>query len=62
MRASLQSHGVLSSEVGTSLTGDGERFALVGLEAVVPHFVSDIELMVRGLSVVVGFSTFHASS
>ncbi len=30
-------------------------------EAVVPHFVSDIELMVRGLLVVVGFSTFRAS-
>ncbi len=30
MRACLQSHGVLSSEVGTSLTGDGERSALVG--------------------------------
>ncbi len=27
-------------------------------EAVVPHFVSDIELMVRGLSVVVGFLIF----
>ncbi len=30
-------------------------------EAVVPHFVSDIELMVRGLSVIVGFTTFRAS-
>ncbi len=30
-------------------------------EAVVPHFVSDIELMVRGLLVVVGFTTFCAS-
>ncbi len=30
-------------------------------EAVVPRFVSNIELMVRGLSVVVGFTTFHAS-
>ncbi len=30
MRACLQSHGVLSSEVGTSLTGDGECSALVG--------------------------------
>ncbi len=30
-------------------------------EAVVPHFVSDIELMVRGLLVVVGFTTFRAS-
>ncbi len=30
-------------------------------EAVLPHFVSDIELMVRGLLVVVGFKTFRAS-
>ncbi len=30
-------------------------------KAVVPHFVSDIELMVRGLLVVVGFTTFRAS-
>ncbi len=30
MRACLQSHGVLSSEVGTSLTGDGDSSALVG--------------------------------
>ncbi len=30
-------------------------------EAVVPHFVSDIELMVRGLLVIVGFTAFHAS-
>ncbi len=30
MRACLRSRGVLSSEVGTSLTGDGERSALVG--------------------------------
>ncbi len=30
-------------------------------EAVVAHFVSDIELMVRGLFVVVGFTTFRAS-
>ncbi len=30
-------------------------------EAVVPHFVSDIELMVRGLLVEVGFMTFRAS-
>ncbi len=30
VRACLQSHGVLSSEVGTSLTGDGEHSALVG--------------------------------
>ncbi len=55
MRTCLQSHGVLSSEVG-----DGERSGLVS-EAVVSHFVSDIELMVRGLSVVVGFSTYCAS-
>ncbi len=60
MRACLQSRGVLSSEVGTSLTGDGERSALVG-ESVLPQFVSDIELMVRGLFVVVGFTTFRAS-
>ncbi len=32
MRACLQSRGVLSSEVGTSLTGDGERSALVTLK------------------------------
>ncbi len=62
MRACLQSHGVLSSEVGTSLIGDGERSALVGgKKSVVAHFVSDIELMVRGLLVVVGFSTFRTS-
>ncbi len=30
VRACLQSRGVLSSEVGTTLTGDGERSALVG--------------------------------
>ncbi len=30
MRACLQSRGVLSSEVGTSLTGDEERSALAG--------------------------------
>ncbi len=30
-------------------------------EAVVPHFVSNIELMVRGLFDVVGFTTFRAS-
>ncbi len=30
MIACLQSRGVLSSEVGTSLTGDGEYSALVG--------------------------------
>ncbi len=29
-------------------------------EAVVPNFVSDIELMARGLLVVVGFTTFCA--
>ncbi len=58
MRACPQSHGVLSSEVGTSLTGDGEPRSG---EAVVPHFVSNIELMVRGLFVVVGFPTFLAS-
>ncbi len=29
MRACLQSRGVLSSEVGTSFMGDGERSALV---------------------------------
>ncbi len=29
-------------------------------KAVVPHFVSDIEIMVRDLLVVVGFSTFRA--
>ncbi len=31
------------------------------VEAVLPHFVSNIELMVRGLLVVVGFPTIHAS-
>ncbi len=61
MRACLQSRGVLSSEVGTSLTGDGECSLLWLGKAVVPHFVSDIELMVRGLLVVVGFTTFRAS-
>ncbi len=30
-------------------------------EALVPHFVSDIELMVRGLLIVVGFMALHAS-
>ncbi len=30
-------------------------------EALVPHFVSDIELMVRGLLIVVGFTALHAS-
>ncbi len=30
-------------------------------EAVVPHFVSDIDLTVRGLLVVEGFTTFRAS-
>ncbi len=30
MRVCLQSRGVLSSEVVSSLTGDGERSALVG--------------------------------
>ncbi len=59
MRACLQSHGVLSSEVGTSLTGDGSVLPWSG-KAVVPHFVSDIEIMVRGLSVVVGFLTFRS--
>ncbi len=30
-------------------------------KAVVPHFVFNTELMVRGLLVVVGFTTFRAS-
>ncbi len=30
-------------------------------EAVLPHFVSDNELIVRGFLVVVGFTTFRAS-
>ncbi len=61
MRACLQSRGVLSSEVGTFLTGMGSVLLWLG-KAVVPHFVSDIKLMVRGLLVVVGFTTFRASS
>ncbi len=60
VRACLQSCGVLSSEVGTYLIGDWELSALVG-EAVVPHFVSDIELMVRSLLGVASFTTFRAS-
>ncbi len=58
MRACLRSRGALSSEVGTLTMGSVLSWSG---EAVVPHFVSDIELMVRGLLVVVGFTTFHAS-
>ncbi len=48
-----------SSEVGTSLMM-GSILPWLD-EAEVPHFVSDIEFMVRGLSVIVGFPTFRAS-
>ncbi len=57
MRACLQSRGVLSSEVGTSLTCD----ALVGRSCSTTLCLSDIGLMVRGIFVVVGFPTFRAS-
>ncbi len=46
MRACLQSRGVLSSEVGTSLTGDGECSALLG-KAVSTTLCLRHELMVR---------------
>ncbi len=61
MRACLQSRGVLSSEVGTSLTCDGECSALVGRSCSTTLCLSDIGLMVRGIFVVVGFPTFRAS-
>ncbi len=44
MRACLRSRGALSSEVGTLTMGSVLSWSG---EAVVPHFVSDIELMVR---------------